>query len=655
MSETEKTDFGIRGSGGQSSDDNQVVVFRLFKEEFGIQISNVREIVRMPDVTPIPRSPDYVAGICNLRGNVLPVIDMRIRFGMESQEATDHTRLLVVESGGTQNSLIVDNVREVMRMNLSDMEPPPTACLGDDRQFLSGVIKIDNGKRLILMLNLDELMAVSEDKSRTQTRSERVETIKTAEKTKAEEEQLVSFKIAGDEYAFNIEKVLEILKISNITAVPNVPEYVRGLFTIRNHLLPILDLRRMLGLPDLISEHFMVIDKAISDHSAWFDSLKHILEAGGHFKGDTDSRSGRFGVWLEGFKTSSVEVENVIKQLKRARMSLYSEGTEIVEIKGRSDKNALSLLDSDVKPRLNLVLDLLEELKKVLELHISEEQRALVVETDQMSVGYLVDWVDEVIRVPKSVIDKTPTLATSERRELKAVAKLDNGERLIMIMDESALVSRETSRLIAETRGEDIAESDLGKTEEKTLAQQIMDDEQLVTFTIDNEEYGIRIMQIQEINRLSEITAVPRAPYFIDGMTNLRGNVIPVLNIRRLFGLDDLDINDRSRIIIVDIGGNKTGLRVDSVNEVLRLSKRNIESTPSVVTSTGANRYMEGVCKLDGGKRIAVLLDVEKILDEKELENMAMMMGTKAAPAATKTKPEKKSLRKGKTEIAEKQ
>jgi len=260
-----------------------------------------------------------------------------------------------------------------------------------------------------------------------------------------------------------------------------------------------------------------------------------------------------------------------------------------------------------------------------------------------------------VIRVPKSVIDKTPTLATSERRELKAVAKLDNGERLIMIMDESALVSRETSRLIAETRGEDIAESDLGKTEEKTLAQQIMDDEQLVTFTIDNEEYGIRIMQIQEINRLSEITAVPRAPYFIDGMTNLRGNVIPVLNIRRLFGLDDLDINDRSRIIIVDIGGNKTGLRVDSVNEVLRLSKRNIESTPSVVTSTGANRYMEGVCKLDGGKRIAVLLDVEKILDEKELENMAMMMGTKAAPAATKTKPEKKSLRKGKTEIAEKQ
>jgi purine-binding chemotaxis protein CheW len=161
--------------------------------------------------------------------------------------------------------------------------------------------------------------------------------------------------------------------------------------------------------------------------------------------------------------------------------------------------------------------------------------------------------------------------------------------------------------------------------QEKSLAQQSMSEEQLVTFTINREEYGIRIMQIQEINRLTEITSVPRAPYFIDGMTNLRGNVIPVINVRELFGLENKEVDDRTRIIIVDIAGNKTGLRVDQVNEVLRLSKHDIENTPAIITSGKSNRFMDGVCKLDGGKRMVMLLDVEQVLDQSELQSMSSL------------------------------
>jgi len=113
------------------SDEGQVVVFRLAEEEFGVDINNVKEIVRLPDITPIPRSPEYVAGICNLRGNVLPVIDTRNRFSMETEATTDHTRLLVVESGGVQTSLIVDSVREVMRMHDAHKEPPPPCLPGN--------------------------------------------------------------------------------------------------------------------------------------------------------------------------------------------------------------------------------------------------------------------------------------------------------------------------------------------------------------------------------------------------------------------------------------------------------------------------------------------------------------------------------------------
>jgi purine-binding chemotaxis protein CheW len=155
------------------------------------------------------------------------------------------------------------------------------------------------------------------------------------------------------------------------------------------------------------------------------------------------------------------------------------------------------------------------------------------------------------------------------------------------------------------------------------MSRQVMDEEQLVTFSINKEEYGIRIMQVQEINRIADITAVPRAPYFVDGMTNLRGNVIPVINIRKLFDLEEYPIDDRTRIIIVDIAGNKTGLRVDQVNEVLRLSRRDIEKTPRIVISGNVNRYMEGVCKINGGKRMVVLLNVEKILDENELRRLS--------------------------------
>lgn len=107
--------------------------------------------------------------------------------------------------------------------------------------------------------------------------------------------------------------------------------------------------------------------------------------------------------------------------------------------------SAISLFNEKIPPILSIILDILSQFKDSVSRHILEDQRALVVESDTMTIGYLVDWVDEVIRVPHSVIDETPFIASSDRKELKAVAKLEKGDRLIMIMDESALVSRETT------------------------------------------------------------------------------------------------------------------------------------------------------------------------------------------------------------------
>lgn len=635
----------IQNTDGMVSDEKQLVVFRLVEEEFGVEIERVKEIVRLPDITPIPRSPDYVAGICNLRGNVLPVIDTRTRFSLENREATDHTRLLVVETSGSQTSLVVDSVREVMRMQGAQEEPPPPVCRGIDRQFLSGVVKVDQGERLILKLDLNEVILVDMEThagegggASGQAESEG-EVSGGREEEIVEEDQLVSFKVAEDEYAFDIDKVSEIIKISEITAVPNVPGYVKGLGTIRNHLLPIIDLRELLGLPSLISERGKVIDNAVEEHRRWAENLAHVLEAGTHFTGALNAKETPFGTWLENYKTSSVEVETTIKQLKKQCTNLFSAAAEVLGKRKQSKESALAFFQDTIPPQLEIVIDTLDKFKSVMERFMLEDQRALVVKSETMSVGYLVDWVDEVLRIPRSVIDKTPAMASSEQKEIKAVAKLDKGERLIMIMDESALVSSETSRVISDQMKKNGASAKAkDQEEEKSLAQQSLDEEQLVTFTINKEEYGIQIMQVQEINRLSDVTTVPRAPYFVDGMTNLRGNVIPVINVRKLFALEDRGADDRTRIIIVDIGGNKTGLRVDQVNEVLRLEKRNIVKTPNVVISGGANRYMEGVCKIDGGKRMVVLLNVEKILDEEELRRLSeVVQGSGSGPSVSES------------------
>lgn len=612
------------------SDEKQLVVFWLVQEEFGVDIENVKEIVRLPDITPIPRSPEYVAGICNLRGNVLPVIDTRLRFSLNSEESTDHSRLLVVESGGVQTSLMVDSVREVMRMQNLQEEPPPAACRGVDRQFLSSVVKVDQGERLVLKLDLSEVLSIdlrdgtTQNAGREQFGAEGIQETG-AEKGAIEEEQLVSFKVAGDEYAFDIDKVREIINLAEVTAVPNVPDYVKGLLTIRNHLLPIIDLRELLGLPNMVAERHAILDRAVAEHREWGENLQHVLEAGSHFTGDLNPRETPFGVWLEGYNTASAEIENMIKRLKKRRGDLYASAARVLEMRqAASREEVLTFFKETTLPLMEIVFDTLAKFKRVMDQHILEDQRALVVESGAMSIGYLVDWVDEVLRIPRSVIDTTPVMASSDRKEIKAVAKMNKGERLIMIMDESALVSHETSQMISDQlrkEGTETGESSQEKAE-KSLAQQSMDEEQLVTFTINNEEYGVRIMQVHEINRISDITVVPRAPYFVDGMTSLRGNVVPVLNIRKLFALEDREIDDRTRIIIVDIGGNKTGLRVDKVNEVLRLNKQDIVQTPNIVISEGANAYMEGVCKIDEGKRIVVLLNVGKILDEDELSKL---------------------------------
>ncbi len=147
--------------------------------------------------------------------------------------------------------------------------------------------------------------------------------------------------------------------------------------------------------------------------------------------------------------------------------------------------------------------------------------------------------------------------------------------------------------------------------EEKSKAELV----QLVTCKLADEEYGVHIHQVQEIVQIPEITRIPGMPAFIEGVINLRGRIIPVLDLRRRFGLEVKVGGDASRIIVVEIGGQTVGLVVDSVSEVLRLPQSAIDPIPPTISKVGTE-FIAGVGKLE--KKLVILLDLEKILTDLE-------------------------------------
>lgn len=138
----------------------QLVSFNIGEEEFGVDILRVQEINRMVEITRVPNSPDYVEGVINLRGKVIPIIYMRKRLGMPSKPLDKDTRIIVVEIDKRVIGFIVDSVNEVLRINKSITEPPPTMVAGIDSDFITSIAKLED--RLLILLDLEKILTKSE-------------------------------------------------------------------------------------------------------------------------------------------------------------------------------------------------------------------------------------------------------------------------------------------------------------------------------------------------------------------------------------------------------------------------------------------------------------------------------------------------------------
>ena len=152
----------------------------------------------------------------------------------------------------------------------------------------------------------------------------------------------------------------------------------------------------------------------------------------------------------------------------------------------------------------------------------------------------------------------------------------------------------------------------VSRAEEKNTSQ-------FVGFQIDGQQYAFRIEQIQEIVILDQVTQTPQVADYVEGVSNLRGAIIPIINLRKLFGFDPKPTDADTRTIVVNVGERTMGCTVDMVSQVIRIPAESIQPAPETVTADGAN-YITGFAKLDD--RLVILLDIDKLLNPEKLDRI---------------------------------
>ncbi len=487
----------------------QFVTFQMEGETFAVPLTEVQEIIRPPDMVEVPMTSTSLAGLANLRGSVLPILNLRQIFRMKAAVHDDSTRVVVINNGKPVG-FVVDRMARVVTAEPREIEDIAGIRSTVDTDLLEGIIKRDQA--MIMILDTTKLtIGLAGSASRRSTAwlaDPAAVDDHHREGVASAEVQLVSFELDNQEYALPIESVQEIVQVpETINAIPNTKGHVLGVMNLRDRLLPLVSLRSMFGMPQT----------AVGDQS-----------------------------------------------------------------------------------------------------------RIVVVGHQGQAIGLVTDTVKEVLRVPLSIVDPLPNLLSSGSglREIDQICRMDAGKRLVSILLPDRLF---TNTAVQDALGE-VAEPESkkemnGTTE--TTTRQIDDEEQYVVFHVADEEYGVPIDVVQEIVRIpDQLTRVPKTPTFIEGVVNLRGAVLPVIDQRRRFSLPDMPRNDRQRIMVFMIRGVRTGFIVDSVSEVLKILRSQISSAPDVATNEES--AVSRVANIVAAKRMILMLDVERLLSPTETHAMKL-------------------------------
>ncbi len=493
--------------------------------------------------------------------------------------------------------------------------------------------------------------------------------------------QFVTFVVRDETFAVPMGPVEEIIRMPDVVHVPLSPASLNGLANLRGKVLPVISLRTLFSFDNidyddatrvLVINHGtsvgFVVDRVASVMTVEAQQLEDVVDIQAAV--DTDllngmikDDSGRMIMVLDFERLLNQEFSDIAKLTKRAAAGSGKVGSEDDrELKLADDELHLVSFEVD-QQEYALPIEQVQEIVQIPE-HISqipkteahvlgvmtlrnrllplvslremfalpkaplvETNRIVVVSLDQderqKTVGVVMDTVKEVLRVRRNVVDQLPNMLarTGDAAEITSICRLENGKRLVSVLSAEKMFDTQQVTEAVNAAEAAAGENEMAKATEMRSAT-VDDEAQLVVFRLADEEYGVPIDSVQEIVRVpEELTRVPKSPSFVEGVVNLRGTVLPVIDQRKRFGLAGLERNDRQRIMVFTIDGVRTGFIVDSVLEVLKIPSGTIESAPSL--SEEQKRLIGHVANLQKDGRMILLLDTEELLGSKEVSALS--------------------------------
>ena len=494
----------------------ELLVFHLAGELFGLTLSAVAEIIRVPKLVHMPLVPPSLLGLANLRGLVLPVVSLRALLRLPEIEANELTRVIVMR-GDVPVGFVVERVDRLLTLAADRVEKDDSGAGTIDPALLDGVVKGGEGESPIKVLSPSRLLSgqfVNLGLAATSAASSaRLAVSPSAGLLIQPLVSLLSFSLGQQEYALPLDRVREIIPLpDHFAELPRPETAVLGVVTLRDRLLPLVSLRALLGLP----------------------------------VGDRATQRG-----------------------------------------------------------------------KVVVLSIGEG-----------AIGLAVDATREILRLDPDTIDPAPALLTRGEgdAEIVSICRLDDGRRLVALLSPDQLFRSDLIRRIIDDR----AASEIGLQAEVNA----MAEEQFVIFRLGQQDYGIPIAAVGEIARPPEhLTRLPKAPQFIDGVMNLRGSVVPIVDLRRRFDLGDTEQSGSRRILVLTIGGAIAGFLVDSISEILKVATDAICPAPEL--SPEQMRLISRVINLEANGRLILLVDPAQLLDQVEADLLAKFSHSKSNVPAT--------------------
>ncbi len=505
--------------------------------------------------------------------------------------------------------------------------------------------------------------------------------------------QFVTFDVEDERFAVPMESVLEIIRVPDTVSVPLTSRALVGLANLRGAVLPVLEARRLMGLPDL--EHTdasrtLVVDCGVPvgivvdrvDRVVRIES--HRIEAGdevratvradlisGVVRGGSDNDESLLQL-LDVNRVVGTEFAAMLARRRSAgagpigagaRAEATGNDVDGVDSDGDSQQLVSFLVDGEeyalpiagvaeivrvpaditrvpgTEPHVLGLINLRDRLLPLVDLRqlfgrssIERQDRHRVVVTHfdhggrTLWAGIVVDEVREVLRVQNLDVASLPSLLTRHRDmdEFSGVCRLDDGERLVSIVQVEALFGHPAVRQALEAAEEQAIRTE-DTTVEASTASGSAEERQFVIFKLDGAEYGAGLESVSEIIRVPEkLVRVPKTPDFIEGLVNLRGSVLPTIDMRPRLGLPRVEHSDKHRILVLELDGTRTGFVVDMVSEVVRIPTSTIELPPEM--SAEQAKLIPGVANLRDEGRMILLLDVQQLLsttERSELEAVA--------------------------------